>query len=301
MHARVVRHESPLLTRKVLLLSTGALFALTGFAMAAPPRAVAPAPGQACASDLRAFRTEMQKSGYWLGEASYGYGYPMMGYGAGYMPYGEGAPGTSPAAANVGAESRYMSARPGYEIRMLLASANILAQHGQDQTCESVLSTTRSVYTSYAADLSHRGIPHADLPGWEARQIASAKPVSSEDAALRSDQLVGTEVRSPHNTELGSVSDIVMSPHSGTIAYLVIGEGGIFGFGEHYTPVPWADFKATNGVNTLVLDSSKQALADAPKVGRNEFARGSNIDQISQKVNEYWKTHITIAAVAPPK
>jgi sporulation protein YlmC with PRC-barrel domain len=284
----------------MLLLSTGMLFALTGFAMAAPPPVARAAPGPACASDLRAFRAEMQKSGYWLGEASYGYGYPMMGYGGGYMPYGEGAPGTS-AAANAGAQADYMSARPGYEIRMLLASANILAQHGQDQTCESVLTTTRSVYSSYAAELNHHGIPHADLPGWEARQIASAKPVSAQDAALRSDQLVGTEVRSPDNAELGSVSDIVMSPHTGAIAYLVIGEGGIFGFGEHYTPVPWTDFKATNGINTLVLDTSKQALHDAPKVGRNEFARGSAIDQISQKVDAYWKAHITIAAVLPPK
>jgi sporulation protein YlmC with PRC-barrel domain len=284
-------------THKALLLSTGVLLALTGAALAAP----APVPGQACATDLSTFRTVMQKSGYWLGQSSYGYGYPMMGYGGGYMPYGAGAPGTSPAAGPSVAETTYMSARPGYEIRMLLASANILAQHGQDQACESTLGTIRTIYKTYAADLHNRGIPAADLPGWQAAQIASAKPVSGQASAIRSDQLVGTDVRSPQDEVLGSVTDIVMSPRDGKIAYLVIGQGGVFGFGEHYTPVPWTAFKATNGIDTLVLDSSKQTLADAPKIGRDEFARGSNIDSISQKVDAYWKAHITIAMVTPPK
>ena len=92
----------------------------------------------------------MDKDGYWLGGSDsgallairwaargYGYGYPMGAY---------------PASAG------YSNARPGYEVRTLIASANILAQHGQQQACEDILATTRTIYQRYASDMHSRGI-----------------------------------------------------------------------------------------------------------------------------------------------
>jgi hypothetical protein len=38
----------------------------------------------------------------------------------------------------------YLDARPGHEVRVLNEAANILAQHGEQQPCEDVLTAIRS-------------------------------------------------------------------------------------------------------------------------------------------------------------
>ena len=90
-------------------------------------------PAQQCLTDLRTFDSVQQKDGYWLDGGGYGYGYPVYGYGYSY--------GTRYTESN-----RYLHARPGYEVRTMLASARILAQNGQQVACESVLSAARDTY-----------------------------------------------------------------------------------------------------------------------------------------------------------
>ena len=102
------------------------------------------------------------------------------------------------------------------------------------------------------------------MPGWRQQQIAAAKPVTDKSASFRSDELLGTEVRGPQNEALGSVEDLVMSPQTGKIAYLVIARGGIFGFDEKYVPVPWEDFKITPNASLLVLDTTKAVHGRRP-------------------------------------
>jgi hypothetical protein len=100
-----------------------AMWTLCGcMALGAPSIAVpAPvSPAQQCLTDLAAFDATMNKDGYWIDGEGHGYGYPVYGYGFSYM-------GRS-------AElSGYGRARPGYEVRTLLASARILAQRGAQQ------------------------------------------------------------------------------------------------------------------------------------------------------------------------
>jgi sporulation protein YlmC with PRC-barrel domain len=97
-----------------------------------------------------------------------------------------------------------------------------------------------------------QGVPVVDAPGWRKLQIAAAQPVTSKNTSFRSDELLGTNVRTPQNEALGSVEDLVMSPQTGKIAYLVIARGGIFGFDEKYVPVPWDYFKVSPARNLLV-------------------------------------------------
>lgn len=241
-------------------------------------------PAAKCLNDLRAFNSKMEEDGFWLGGSGYGYGYPMGGYGYGYGRPMAGHPATT---------TGYLNARPGYEVRVLVASANILARHGQQPACEAVLATTRDVYKTYVADMHSGGAKRADAPGWRQQQIAAAVPVTNENMSFRSDELLGTDVRNPHDEALGSVDDLVMSPQTGKIAYLVIARGGIFGIGEKYVPVPWESFRSAPNVNLLVLDATKSAMDGAPRVDNDQFAIAGHFDQQSQKVDAYWKSHLS--------
>jgi sporulation protein YlmC with PRC-barrel domain len=270
--------------------SLAALTALISLAFVSPAALAQPAatkPTQKCLSDLTAFDSRLQKDGYWLHGSGYGYGYPMYGFGYAYG-------GERLRAASTLKGSGYWRARPGYEVRTLLASANILAKRGDQQACESLLGSARDIYSNYAADLRSGKVPPVDTSAWRRQQIATAVTVTDSDVTFRSDQLVGTGVVNARGDDLGSVDDIVMDPQSGKIAYLVIARGGIFGFSQTYVPVPWLHFKATPGNKLMVLASTKAAMDAAPHVKEDQNFQQDEFTAQSQKVNAYWVAHSTL-------
>jgi sporulation protein YlmC with PRC-barrel domain len=281
------------ITVALSLIAAGPLHAATPASAKAAATAPAMKPAQQCLSDLSAFQGQMRKDGYWRGVSNYGYGYPMYGYG-----YGMGYNAAMAVPAMSGASAPAMAgassfARPGYEVRTLLASAQIMAQRGQQASCEALLSTTRDIYGRYAGELRSGNVPRYNAEGWRHEQLAAAQPVAGSDVAYSSDQLIGTEVLNPKGDSLGSVDDLVLSPQTGKIAYLVIGRGGLFGINEKYVPVPWADFKATAGGNLLVLDTTKAEMVAAPQVKHDHFSAANDFDKQSQQVDTFWKAHLT--------
>lgn len=254
-------------------------------------------PAKQCMADLRTFDGKMQKDGYWLHGSGRGYGYPVYGYAGGreMLPPGstgdtsgtKGAAHVSAASGTMGAAD-YWRERPGYELRTLIVAANILARRGQQSACEGLLTATRAIYKTYSTELRNGKVPRADVKDWRHQQIAAAQPVTGNHLSFRSDQLIGTDVVNSKNEDLGSVDDIVLSPRTGKIAYLVIGRGGVFGIDEKYVPVPWKDFKTTSDSNLLVLDIAKDKMDAAPTVSENEFAPNGDFATQSKKVQTYW-------------
>jgi sporulation protein YlmC with PRC-barrel domain len=278
--------------RSIVTNSLAACF----FGVLAVPQVAAQAAGDSpanqCLTDLRAFHQQMLQDGYWLGGYNgaggsgfggygYGYGYPFGGYGYDYVDDYE-----DDLFADENSSS-YLNARPGYEIRMLLAAADILARHEQLQPCQDVLAETRVHYEQYVADMETAGMEMADVPGWQERQIAAAQPVASTTTPFRSDQLLGADVRNPQNEALGSIDDVVANPQNGEIAYLLIARGGwLFGMGEQHVAVPWDAFNVAPNATLLVLDATNSVMDAAPQVVSGDFTAPG---QQSQEVDAYWK------------
>ncbi len=285
---------SPIATCLYIALTGPLLAAPTANADTTPPPATgsdtAPAKSaDACRSDLKKFSHQMEKDGYWVAGEGYSLGYPVDA--AGYGMYGGMTSGPA-----IQARGAYMgpgdyNERPGYEVRVLMASANILARHGRQQPCEDVLTETREVYKSYLSNLQREGATQVDLPQWRERQIAAAVPVMGSNVTFRSDELLGVEVRSPDGVALGSVDDLAVNPETGKLGYLVIARGGFFGFDETRIPIPWDDFKAAPNASLLVLDTTKSVLDAAPQVTKNSFTVGASADSDSQKADAYWKAN----------
>lgn len=272
------RSSSAAIATAVSLLA----FAPTTASAQAPPVK----PAEKCLSDLRSFDDLLQKDGYWFHGSGFGYGYPMYGYG--YANGGDRMP-----VAGKPMSTGYWRARPGYEVRTLMASANIMAQRGDQAACETLLTSTRAIYTDYAAELRKDKVAHVDSSDWRHRQIAAAVSVSGSDSAFRSDQLVGAGVVNPQGDNLGTIDDIVMSPQDGKIAFLVIGRGGVFGIGKKYVPVPWDDFKVAPDAELLVLDTQKASMDAAPEVMDDHFSVHGDFGAQSQKVSAYWGAHLS--------
>ena len=239
-------------------------------------------PAQACLDNLKTFHTRMESEGFWLGGSGFGYGYPLGGYwfGAGAGP----ALGLAPAA------MPYAYARPGYEVRVLLSAADILARHGRQQPCEDVLAQVRQSYDQYKTDMKGRDLRVANALGFRKQELALAKPVASRTTAYRSDDLLGSEVRTPDNVALGSVDDIVMGPESGKIAYLVVARGGVFGIGERHVAVPWDHFKVSPNLNILVLETSRDSMDKAPRIIQGRFTTAEPFALQTAKADAYWNS-----------
>jgi hypothetical protein len=99
--------------------------------------------------------------------------------------------------------------------------------------------------------------------------------------------LLGTDVGNPQNEALGSVDDVVSSPQTGEIAYLLIARGGwLFGMGEQHVAVPWDAFSVAPNATLLVLNATNSVMDAAPEVSTGDFtAPGLQ----SEEVDAYWE------------
>ena len=146
--------------KRSTLLGSGAVWiflGLTGplFAAPLPPTvaarrlALAVATGstaksaEKCLGDLRAFDSRMETDGFWRSV------YPIG----------------------------------GYEVRGLVASVNVLAQHGEQQLCEDTLSTTRESTNATWPICPAGRVLTPDPPAWQ-RQIGTASRLSDHHPSV---------------------------------------------------------------------------------------------------------------------
>lgn len=120
------------------------------------------------------------------------------------------------------------------QLRALQQAAQGAAQKGNAQACQAILGEAAALQDSIA-----------------------------HPRAIAADQLEDTKLRSPDGKDMGEISELVIDPATGRIAYAVVELGGFLGIGDSDFPVPWALFSPSG--DGYVLNVPKDKLTNAPR------------------------------------
>ena len=91
-----------------------------------------------------------------------------------------------------------------------------------------------------------------------------------DQSLTRVSTLIGANIQSQDGQKAGTIRDVVMAPQSQKLGFVVLGRGGLLGFGEQLVPVPWQAI-SFNGEN-YVLNVDRQKLQSAPTLQKDQYA-----------------------------
>ncbi|MGY0781771.1 PRC-barrel domain-containing protein [Azospirillum argentinense] len=161
----------------------------------------------------------------------------------------------------------------------------------------------------------------AERAGQRGGEPACQTILGEADALLRSvehprvvaaDDLSKAKLHNASGEEMGSISELVVDPNTGRVAYAVVEAGGFLGLGERNFPVPWALVQPAQGGaaqagDGYVLNVTKDRLTAAP-----QFTRSNRPDMSDRQwavalhtyygVQPYWmRDGAALAAVGMPE
>ena len=93
----------------------------------------------------------------------------------------------------------------------------------------------------------------------------SAQSTGTQTGEVRLSKLLGADVKSGSDEDLGKIKDLVVDPETGAIRFAVLGRGGVFGIAEKRVPVPW-QAASIQSENEITLNLDKEKLRSAPTI-----------------------------------
>jgi sporulation protein YlmC with PRC-barrel domain len=81
---------------------------------------------------------------------------------------------------------------------------------------------------------------------------------------VKATSIIGTSVVNPGGESLGAIKELVIDPHIGRVAYVVVSFGGFLSMGEKLFAIPFSSFGYNLEKNEYVLDISRELLTEAP-------------------------------------
>lgn len=73
--------------------------------------------------------------------------------------------------------------------------------------------------------------------------------------------IVGKRVSSANGDNLGVVTNVLIDPVSGRVTALVVGIGGVFGYGAYNYEVPWQRVRLRKDYNQVLLNVPREILS----------------------------------------
>jgi hypothetical protein len=257
--------------RRILLATpaaAGALLIAAGASaqQTAPDQQQQPQIAEQCTADIREFVEQSTQTGYGVvGPPGYSEPAPVGGW---YGAFG-----------------------PRREMDAVLTAAQVFAQNGREEACQTVLAELRDMQEQRMAQLEEAGIPPEEIQTWRQERLVAARPVSELGGSIRIDNVLGADLRNLQDEDLGDIEDVVFD-EQGDLSYVLVGRGGFLGIGQELVPVRWQDLRAAPDLDTFVLDVPEQAFEQAPAVDRDVFADADTYAQRRDEIEAFWNEHL---------
>ncbi len=85
---------------------------------------------------------------------------------------------------------------------------------------------------------------------------AEAEVVGAQQTLIAAGALLDRPVHDKAGTKLGKVVEVMLVAGRGEIAYVVVGVGGVLGFGERLHALPWPEFVVDPWNGRLTVDAA---------------------------------------------
>lgn len=103
---------------------------------------------------------------------------------------------------------------------------------------------------------------------------------------VRTEDVIGKEVKSPQLESLGDVKEIVLDKYTGQALYIVMSFGGFLGFGEKYFAFPWKSISYNDDEECFILNVDKSRLKDEYGFSKDQWP---DMSTWSDTVDTYYR------------
>jgi sporulation protein YlmC with PRC-barrel domain len=99
----------------------------------------------------------------------------------------------------------------------------------------------------------------------------SGDPNSPAPRLLSATSLMSDDVYNQKEEKLGSIKDLMLNIHTGTVSYAVLSFGGFLGMGEKLFAVPWSAMTLDTTNKRFLLNVDSARLEDAPGFDKDHW------------------------------
>ena len=184
-----------------------------------------------------------------------------------------------------------MKGTPRQKIYSLRDAAYVYALSKDEESCQRVLSTMRSIYEQHQKPVGTEADNLDQRVAWRRAHLDTAQPVTGMTRLMRAHIVIGAEIRTPKDEKVGEIEDLVLDPVRQTIAYVLVSRGGFMGIGEKLVVVRWKDLQVTKDHKIFVLKTSRPAFDKALTIDRRNFEKAADPDW-RQKLDRFWDKNL---------
>ena len=103
--------------------------------------------------------------------------------------------------------------------------------------------------------------------------------------------LIGNDVYSQNNEDLGDIKEIMLDTSSGKVCYAVLSYGGFLGMGEKLFAVPWHALKLDTDNKRYVLNIDSAKLDSAPGFDKDHWPNMAD-ETWANSIHSFYGTHL---------